>query len=119
MAKSRLAAVYELGQSIWNDNIQRSLITSGGLQRLIDEDSVVGVTSNPAIFEKAIDGSADYDDAIRSLVQQGVSDPHEIFAPIGEITVFGETVAHHVVSRRVALDAHCCPGKSTRTAIPP
>ena len=71
---NRLAAVYQLGQSIWYDNIRRSLITSGGLQKLIDEDAVVGVTSNPTIFEHAIDGSADYDDAIRELVSSGVTD---------------------------------------------
>src|SRR5579862_1613784 len=79
MAKSRLHAVYELGQSIWLDNIQRSLITSGGLQRLIDDDAVVGITSNPTIFDKAIGGSADYDEQIRQLVGQGVTDPTQIF----------------------------------------
>ncbi len=76
---NRLAAVYQLGQSIWYDNIRRSLITSGGLQRLIDQDAVVGVTSNPTIFEHAIDGSADYDDAIRELVSGGTTDPVAIF----------------------------------------
>ena len=48
------------GQSVWFDYIRRSLITSGELQRLIDEDGLRGVTSNPAIFEKAIAGSTDY-----------------------------------------------------------
>ncbi|HEY7849758.1 MAG TPA: transaldolase, partial [Ktedonobacterales bacterium] len=47
--------------------------------RLIDEDAVVGVTSNPTIFEKAIGGSSDYDDALRSLVSNGVRDPRKIF----------------------------------------
>ena len=79
MAKSRLHAVYELGQSIWYDNIRRGLIQSGELQRLIDDDAVVGVTSNPTIFEKAIEGSSDYDDALRKLVSQGVRDPRKIF----------------------------------------
>ncbi len=79
MAKSRLHAVYELGQSVWYDNIQRGLITSGDFQRLIDDDAVVGVTSNPTIFEKAIGGSADYDDALRALVRQGVTDPRQAF----------------------------------------
>ncbi|HEY7974929.1 MAG TPA: transaldolase family protein, partial [Ktedonobacterales bacterium] len=79
MAKSRLHTVYELGQSVWYDNIRRGLITSGELQRLIDEDAVVGVTSNPTIFEKAIGGSSDYDDALRSLVSNGVRDPRKIF----------------------------------------
>jgi len=79
MAQSRLHAVYELGQSIWYDNIRRSVITSGELRRLMDQDAVVGVTSNPTIFEKAIDGSADYDATIKALVGQGVTDGKAVF----------------------------------------
>jgi transaldolase/glucose-6-phosphate isomerase len=79
MAQSRLHAVYELGQSIWYDNIRRSVITSGELRRLMDQDAVVGVTSNPTIFEKAIDGSADYDAAIKSLVSRGVTEGKAVF----------------------------------------
>jgi ribose 5-phosphate isomerase B len=55
-----LRALQVFGQSVWLDYIRRSLITSGELQRLIDEDGVWGVTSNPAIFEKAVTGSSDY-----------------------------------------------------------
>ncbi len=55
-----LRALQVLGQSVWLDYIRRSLITSGELRRLIDEDGVRGVTSNPAIFEKAITGSSEY-----------------------------------------------------------
>jgi transaldolase / glucose-6-phosphate isomerase len=54
------------GQSVWLDYIQRSLITSGELQRLIEEDGVSGVTSNPSIFEKAITGSTEYADLLNS-----------------------------------------------------
>ena len=79
MATNRLQAVSELGQSIWYDNIRRGLITSGELQRLIENDAVVGITSNPTIFEKAIDGSADYDDTIKRLVSQGVTDAQQVF----------------------------------------
>jgi transaldolase len=79
MAKSRLHAVYELGQSIWYDNIRRSYITGGELRRLIDEDAVVGITSNPTIFEKAIDGSSDYDDQMRDLVKRGIRDGRQVF----------------------------------------
>ncbi|HEX3269561.1 MAG TPA: bifunctional transaldolase/phosoglucose isomerase [Ktedonobacterales bacterium] len=79
MAQSRLHAVYELGQSIWYDNIRRSVITSGELRRLMDQDAVVGVTSNPTIFEKAIDGSTDYDAAIKSLVSRGVTEGKAVF----------------------------------------
>ena len=59
------------GQSFWLDNISRDLIASGRLSRLIDEDGLKGMTSNPAIFEKAIMGSTDYDDDIGLLASQG------------------------------------------------
>src|SRR5262249_7128020 len=55
-----LRALQVFGQSVWLDYIRRSLITSGELRRLIDEDGLRGVTSNPAIFEKAVTGSSDY-----------------------------------------------------------
>ena len=55
-----LRALQVLGQSVWLDYIRRSLITSGELRRLIDEDGLRGLTSNPAIFEKAITGSSEY-----------------------------------------------------------
>ena len=69
----RLAALTAAGTSIWLDQIRRSLIESGELQRLIDEDSLRGVTANPAIFEKAILGSTDYDGQIAELSGQGLS----------------------------------------------
>lgn len=59
------------GQSFWLDNISRELISSGRLRRLIDEDGLKGMTSNPAIFEKAITGSTDYDEDIGLLAAQG------------------------------------------------
>ena len=65
-------AVREHGQSFWYDNIQRSILTSGELQTLIDEYGVLGLTSNPAIFEKAITAGADYDRDIIALAQQGL-----------------------------------------------
>src|SRR5690348_13441552 len=52
-AKNPIQALQDYGQSVWLDYIRRSLITSGELQRLIDEDGLLGVTSNPSIFEKA------------------------------------------------------------------
>jgi transaldolase len=55
-----------LGQSVWLDFIDRDLLTSGGLDRLIEEDGVAGLTSNPTILERAIGGSGAYDDAIRA-----------------------------------------------------
>ena len=68
MAKSRLQKLAERGQSIWIDNLSRQLVHGGGLQKLIDESSVTGVTSNPTIFQKAIAQSDDYDDQLRALL---------------------------------------------------
>ena len=67
----RLAALTAAGTSAWLDQIRRSLIEGGELQKLIDEMSLRGVTSNPAIFQKAILGSDDYDDELRELAEQG------------------------------------------------
>src|SRR5438093_5077877 len=78
MAKSRLHALHERGQSIWIDNLSRELVHSGGLQRLIDEDAVTGVTSNPTIFQKAIAGGSDYDEQLKSCLEE-LEDPREIF----------------------------------------
>lgn len=62
-----LKTLQEYGQSVWLDYIRRNLITTGELQRLIDEDGLRGITSNPAIFEKAIAGSTDYEDLLKEL----------------------------------------------------
>ncbi|MGI9098271.1 MAG: bifunctional transaldolase/phosoglucose isomerase [Solirubrobacteraceae bacterium] len=67
----RLAALTAAGTSVWLDQIRRSLTQSGELHRLVEEDSLRGVTSNPAIFEKAILGSPDYDDQIEELARGG------------------------------------------------
>ena len=68
------------GQAVWLDFVQRSLLTSGGLQRLLDQDGVTGVTSNPAIFQKAIGDSDDYDDAIRQMTGQDATSIYEALA---------------------------------------
>jgi transaldolase/glucose-6-phosphate isomerase len=68
----RLAALTAAGTSVWLDQIRRSLITSGELERLMREDSLRGVTSNPAIFEKAILGSTDYDAQVAELAGRGL-----------------------------------------------
>jgi transaldolase len=72
-ANNPLRRLEQFGQSIWLDYIRRQMITSGELKRLIDDDGLKGMTSNPAIFEKAIAGSADYDEAIAKLVGQNKS----------------------------------------------
>lgn len=68
------------GQSPWYDNIDRHMLDSGELQRLIEEDGLLGITSNPSIFEKAIAGGSDYDAAIRQLLREpGGTDPRGLF----------------------------------------
>ena len=82
----RLAALTAAGTSVWLDQIRRSLITSGELERLVREDSLRGVTSNPAIFEKAILGSSDYDEQIAELAGKGLS-AREIYDEIAILDV--------------------------------
>jgi transaldolase/glucose-6-phosphate isomerase len=65
--KNPVSALRPFGQSVWLDFIRRSLIAGGELRRLVEEDALGGVTSNPAIFEKAIDGSDDYRTAIDEI----------------------------------------------------
>lgn len=81
MKKNPIKELQEAGQSLWLDNINRKLITSGALQALIDE-GLTGVTSNPTIFEKAIGESSDYDEEIRQLVSEGREVPEIIDALI-------------------------------------
>jgi transaldolase len=64
-----LRQLEQLGQSIWLDYIRRDLITSGKLQRLIEEDGLSGITSNPTIFAKALAGDSEYDSAIQQMLQ--------------------------------------------------
>lgn len=66
-AMNPVRALHTFGQSVWLDYIRRSLIASGELRRLIEEDGLRGVTSNPAIFEKAMTGSSDYSTALQEL----------------------------------------------------
>ena len=74
-----LLAVRDLGQSIWYDNIRRSLITSGDLRAMVEDDGLCGVTSNPAIFEKALSGSTDYEQSLLALVEAGAPSALDIY----------------------------------------
>src|SRR5919197_2737445 len=67
----RLAALTAAGTSVWLDQIKRSLITTGELRRLVEEESLRGVTSNPTIFNQAILGSEDYDDQLAESARAG------------------------------------------------
>src|SRR3954463_7270777 len=77
----RLQKLTEAGVSIWLDQIRRGMIETGELQRLRDESSLRGVTSNPAIFEKAILGSTDYDEQLKAMADEGKR-PKEIYEAI-------------------------------------
>ena len=113
-----LLALQDYGQSVWLDYMQRHLITSGELQRLIDEDGLRGMTSNPAIFEKAITGSTDYREAIRALTGQNldavglyeqlavrdIQDAADIFRPVYEQTRRGDGYISLEVSPHLAHD---------------
>jgi transaldolase/glucose-6-phosphate isomerase len=70
-----LKQISDEGQSLWYDNIERSLISEGELARLVNEDYIVGVTSNPSIFEKAIANSAAYDAQLNEIVAQNPTIP--------------------------------------------
>ena len=77
-----LVEVEKLGQSIWYDNIRRLLIDNGDIAGKIANDDLRGITSNPTIFEKAIAGSTDYNDAMQKLIAEGksVNDIYESLA---------------------------------------
>lgn len=76
--KNNSAKVYELGQALWYDNIQRRLLEEGTLAKMINSETIYGVTSNPSIFNNAIAKTSDYDSELLSLAQHGKS-PLEIF----------------------------------------
>ena len=78
MSTNPLLQLQAFGQSIWLDFLRRGMIASGELRQLIKEDGLRGVTANPSIFEKAIAGSHDYDDAVHDLARQGKT-AHELY----------------------------------------
>jgi transaldolase len=79
MSGNPLSGLQKLGQSVWLDNLSRRLIESGELMRLVREDFVTWVTSNPSIFEKAIAGSDDYDSLMTTLIEKGLREGKELF----------------------------------------
>ncbi|MCE7071872.1 transaldolase [Dyadobacter sp. CY327] len=79
MDNNKVKQIHDYGQSIWLDFIDRKIIFSGELKKLIEEDGVRGVTSNPAIFEKAISSSSDYDQDIARLTNEGLSTDEVFF----------------------------------------
>src|SRR6195256_2724495 len=78
MAKSRLHELTERGQAVWFDTLSRDLVQSGELKKMMDEDAVTGVTSNPTIFQKALSSGDAYDQDLKELLAE-TDDPSEIF----------------------------------------
>ena len=95
------------GQSVWYDNIRRGLISSGELQSLLDE-GVVGITSNPTIFEKAITGSSDYDDGLRELARHG-ADGRAVYETLA-LEDIGQAadMLRPIYDRTEGLDGYVC-----------
>src|SRR5438270_9744043 len=102
-----LIEVQKFGQSIWYDNIRRGLITSGELQSMVDQDGLLGVTSNPAIFTAAITGSSDYDQATKALVKQGIGTAIEIYERLAMDDIqLAADVLYPVYHRTKAIDGY-------------
>src|SRR5918996_439787 len=78
MAESRLHQLSARGQSVWIDYLSRDLLETGELKRMMEEDAVTGVTSNPTIFQKAISQGTAYDEQLKELLERD-SDAKEIF----------------------------------------
>src|SRR6266508_614390 len=78
MGASRLHRLAEYGQSVWIDFLSRDMLRNGELERRMRDDAVVGVTSNPTIFQKAISSGAAYDEQLREVLEEE-RDPKEIF----------------------------------------
>ncbi|MCW3063455.1 MAG: transaldolase [Solirubrobacterales bacterium] len=91
-----LAGLTAIGTSVWLDQIRRSMIETGELERLIAEDSVVGVTSNPSIFEKAILGSPDYDERLTELAHT-TADAQAIYEDVSIADIQGAADVLHGV----------------------
>src|ERR1700692_622990 len=78
MAESNLHTLSARGQSVWIDSLSRTMLETGELARLMKDDAVVGVTTNPTIFQKAISSGDAYDAQIRELLEEE-ADPKEVF----------------------------------------
>src|SRR5215471_4763895 len=115
--------LHALGQSLWLDNITRDLLTSGTLQRYIDELSITGLTSNPTIFYHAIRNSTAYDAEIRERLQAGKSGENLFFEiALQDITAAADLFrpVHHRTSGVdgwVSLEVSPLLAHNTKTTI--
>ena len=123
-----LVQLRDAGQSPWYDYIRRGLITSGELQALIENDGLMGMTSNPSIFEKAIAGSADYDEAIMRLASmvtsvkeiyervaiQDIQDAADLLRPVYERSEGRDGYVSLEVSPELAFDTQATIDEAVR-----
>ncbi|MDQ3281382.1 MAG: bifunctional transaldolase/phosoglucose isomerase [Acidobacteriota bacterium] len=123
-----IAQLAKAGQSVWFDQMERKLLTSGALQRMIEEDDLRGLTSNPTIFEKAIGGSEDYDAQLRTLASQGksrddiydelviedIGNAADLFLPVYEKTNGEDGYVSIEVSPRMAKDTKATVAEAKR-----
>ena len=114
-------AILEAGQSIWLDFIRRGHIQSGALAKMVDAGWITGMTSNPSIFEKAIAGSTDYDDALKALAAQVGITPYDAFVSLAveDIRAVAD-ILRAIYDRTTAKDGYVSlevpPGIETDTA---
>jgi len=115
---NRTKALAQAGQSIWLDFMQRRLVTQGELKELIDNDGIRGLTSNPTIFQKAVEGSQDYEELFARLAPEGktvaqvydaltlrdIQDAARIFRPVWESTAHRDGYCSLEVSPKLAHD---------------
>jgi transaldolase / glucose-6-phosphate isomerase len=123
-----LAQLPKAGQSVWFDQMERKLVSTGNLQRMIEEDDLRGLTSNPTIFEKAIGGSEDYDAQLRTLASQGksrdeiydelvledIANAADVFLPVHEKTNGEDGFVSLEVSPAVAMDTQATISEAKR-----
>jgi transaldolase/glucose-6-phosphate isomerase len=123
-----LAQLPKAGQSVWFDQMERKLVSTGNLQRMIEEDDLRGLTSNPTIFEKAIGGSEDYDAQLRTLASQGksrdeiydelvledIANAADVFLPVYEKTNGEDGYVSLEVSPAMATDTQATISEAKR-----
>ena len=128
MASHPLLELNKLGQSVWLDNLSRPLVRSGELARLVKEDGITGVTSNPAIFRKAMTEGDAYDEAIAKLVQEGrstmeiyealaitdIQDACDVLLPVYQSTDGSDGFISLEVSPRLAADTEGTVAEAAR-----
>lgn len=117
MRTNPLAELPKLGQSVWYDQMQRSLALDGRLQEMIERDDLRGLTSNPTIFEKAIGGTAEYEATLQQLAGEGRSVDEIYEAIVVEDIGLAADVFRPVYDKTGAVDGYCSLEVSPRLAL--